>query len=317
MESGCSALLTEDRCLSIITTVALASDDALALCGRGGKLDLGAGYSTWVQRPKRHFTDLLSCPGSRLDRNMLLSLGTEDGNDYIDIGLRLLPAIRVSESAFSNARAFLRGCRAANVPSTFAQEHNIDRNIHSMKYLTHMDEIKIGTIATLFQSTDGAELSSISSTQLLSTYSHLSREELEAVSDEGFTLKNAALNEPSLLRPVAEAFMAFVAFLTGMLQHDIDTISFENNSWRPRAAMLGGHLCLLMAPSETEFAVPDRIKWRECQSLSRCWLMTRRYDRSGTRWTLVGATYLYAGKEFMESLEAQPRQAELSRVFGL
>lgn len=309
--------LTKDRCQSLIIAVALASDDALALCGRGSKLDLGPGCSTWVQRLKRHYTDTLSGPGNRLDRSMPLRLGTEDGNDYIDIGLRLLPAAPISETALSNARTFLRGCQTANMPCTLTREQNLNRNTDTTQYLTDMDEIKVGTIATLFQSKNAAELSSILSTQTYSPGSRLSHEQLEAVFDWSFALKTTVLNEPSLLRPVAEAFMTFVELLIGMLQHDMNTISSENYSWRPRAAMLDGHMCLLMALPETEFAVPDPIKWRECQNLSRCWLMARRPDSSDGHWTLLSATHLYAGEDFLECLEGQPRQAELSRVFGL
>lgn len=91
-----------------------------------------------------------------------------------------------------------------------------------------------------------------------------------------------------------------------MLQQSREAINYERYSWRPRAAMLDGHLGLLMPPAETEFVVPDPIKWRECQSLNRCWLMTRKSNTSGMHWTLLGATHLYAGKDIVECSEAQP-----------
>lgn len=310
---------TMDRCLSLITKVALASDDALGLCGRGGRLDVNPGHSTWIQRPKRHQVDTLSGPGSRMDSSMPFSLGADDGNEYIDIGLQFLPTKHISESAFSNARAFLESCLAAGVPNTFTNEQNLDRtNPYPplVKYLKDMDEIKIGTIATLFQSKDTTELSAILSTQPFSPSSHLDSEKLEAVFDESFALKAGVSNDPSLLMPVATAFMSFVAFLVSMLQEDMASISYDSNYWRPRGAILNGHLCLVMAPPESKLAVPDPVKWRECQFLSRCWLLSPKSSDSCLDWTLLSATHMYSGAGFMENLENQPPQSALCRVFG-
>jgi hypothetical protein len=262
--------LTTDRCLGLITKVALASEDALGLCGRGGKLDLGAGGSTWIQRPKRHSADNLSGPGCWLDSSMAFGLGTEGKNEYIDIGLQFLPTRPYSNSAFSNARAFLKTCEAVGVPSTFANEQNLDRTSidrSPFKHLEDMTDIKIGTIATLFQSRDIAELSAILSTQPFSGSSHLKPQRLEAVFDEGFTLQTGASNEPSLLQSVSTALMSYVAFLLSMLQEDTATITYKNYFWRPQGALLDGHLGLVMAPPGTKLAVPDPIKWRECELL--------------------------------------------------
>ena len=310
--------LTRDRCLSFITKVALASEDALGLCGRGGKLNLGPGQSTWIQRPKRHQADALSGPGSRLDKRIPFRLGTENGDEYIDIGLRFLLTTQIDESAFSKALAFLTSCEASGNPYTFTNELNIDRNNAVpplAKHLNDMHEIKVGTLATLFQSRDIAEMSAILSTQPFSPSSHLSSNELDAIFDESFTLKAGVLNNPSLIKPVATALMSFVGFLVNMLQKDMACISYEDFYWRPRGVVLNGHLCLVMAPPETQLAVPDPVKWRECQLLSRCWLLSARNDDSCSSLTLVSATHLYSSAGFMENLEDQPPQ-ELCRVFG-
>jgi hypothetical protein len=317
---GNSPPLNEGQCLKLITKAALASDDALSLCGRGGKLDLGAGHSTWIQRPKRHQADVLSGPGSRLDRSMPFSLGTEDGDEYIDIGLQFLATKETSGSAVSAARAFLASCEAAGVPSTFTNEQNLDRtNPYPplVQYLKDMEEIKIGTIATLFQSKDTAELSAILSTQPFSPSSHLDVEKLDAVFGDAFTLKPGVGTQPALLEPVATAFMTFVSFLVSMLQGDMAAMSYENYFWRPRGVLLYGHLCLVMAPPEAKVAVPDPVKWRECQFMSRGWLVSPRNGDDGPpHWTLESASHMYASEDFMQSLESQPQRSELCRVFG-
>jgi Heterokaryon incompatibility protein (HET) len=304
--------LTTDRCLTLLTALALASSDALALCGRGGKLDMGPGRSSWIQRPKRHMGDTLSGPGARLDTRMRMLLGEERGHEYIQLGLQFLDEVPLPQDSINKAQHFVRVCHATGAKTTIVQEQGIDPR---HPYWSQMQEFKLYALSSLFSSSNHAELAAILCNQPFNESCHVTEDILAAALEDDFSVKSTAFANPDPIRQVAAAFFAFMDHLMTMLLPSMDELTFEYLSWRPRQAVFAGHSSVLVAPPQARVAVPDPLKWRECRNLSRCWLLVPRY-KDDDAWALLGAAHLYASQEFAAKLEESEARNELSRVFG-